>query len=196
MAQIQSETRQGAAGQAGKGVTGHSPIDPKSDPADQKNPKNGASSASNADPTELLKSDHRHVERLFSSFEKATSADQKSQLAAQICTELLVQTLIEEEIFYPAIKAFNGEGRRMVAEALKEHRDIDQLLTQISRLNPSDKNYDDKVETLFENVDHHLEQEEGEFFPFAEENCSREQLEDLGRQIEERKKILDRQMAA
>jgi hypothetical protein len=81
MAQIQSETRHGAAGQAGKGAIGHSPIDPKSDPADQKNPKNGPSTASNADPTELLKSDHRHVEQLFSSFEKATSADQKSQFS-------------------------------------------------------------------------------------------------------------------
>ena len=80
MAQIQSEARQVAAGQAGKGATGHSPTDPKNDPADPKNPKDGASVASNADPTELLKSDHRHVEQLFSSFEKATNADQKSQL--------------------------------------------------------------------------------------------------------------------
>src|SRR5262252_8084016 len=104
MAQIQSETGQAAAGQAGKGATGHSPTDPKNDPADPKNPKDGASTASDADPTELLKSDHRHVEQLFSSFEKATNADQKSQLAAKICTELMVHTLIEEEIFYPACK--------------------------------------------------------------------------------------------
>ena len=95
MAQIHSETRQGAAGQAGKGATGQSPTDPKSDPADAKHPKNGASTASDADPTELLKTDHRHVEQLFGSFEKATNADQKLQLAAQICTELMVHTLIE-----------------------------------------------------------------------------------------------------
>ena len=86
MAQIQSETRQGAAGQAGKGATGQSATDPKSDPADLKNPKNGPSTASDADPTELLKSDHRQVEQLFSSYEKATSDEQKSQLAQQIAS--------------------------------------------------------------------------------------------------------------
>src|SRR5580693_8536475 len=98
MAQIQSGARQGAAaGQAGKGATGPSPTDPQSDPADAKNPKNGASTASDTDPTELLKSDHRHVEQLFEMFEKATNADQKSQVATEICTELMVHTLIEEE---------------------------------------------------------------------------------------------------
>ncbi len=94
------------------------------------------------------------------------------------------------------MKAFNGEGRVLVSEALKEHKDIDQLLTQISRLKPSDKNYDDKIETLIENVEHHVEEEEGQIFRFAEKNCSEEQLEDLGRQIEDRKRILDQQMAA
>ena len=146
----------------------------------------------------ILRKDHSTVRSLVDKLERTakSSHEKKNDLFEQIRRELQLHMRAEEEIFYPALKAFDGEGRRMVAEALKEHRDIDQLLTQISRLNPSDKNYDDKVETLFENVDHHLEEEEGEFFPFAEENCSIEQLEDLGRQIEERKKILDRQMAA
>jgi hypothetical protein len=85
MAQIQSETRQGVAGQAGKDATSQSPTDPKSEPADLKNPKNGASTASDTDPTELLKSDHRHVEQLFGSFEKATNAD---QISAARCGDL------------------------------------------------------------------------------------------------------------
>jgi hemerythrin superfamily protein len=146
----------------------------------------------------ILRKDHSTVRSLFDKLERTakSSHEKKNDLFEQIRRELQLHMRAEEEIFYPALKAFNGEGRRMVAEALKEHRDIDQLLTQISRLNPSDKNYDDKVEALLENVDHHLEEEEGEFFRFAEENCSTEQLEDLGRQIEERKKILDRQMAA
>ena len=111
MAQTQSETRQVAADQAGKGAA-RSPTDPKSDPTDPKNPKNGGSTASDADPTELLKTDHRHVEQLFGSFEKATDADQRSQLAAQICTELMVHTLIEEEIIYPACKGCRATAPR------------------------------------------------------------------------------------
>ena len=76
------------------------------------------------------------------------------------------------------------------------HKEIDELLTQISRLQPSDKNFDEKVETLFENVEHHIQEEEREIFQFAEEKCSEEQLENLGREVAERKKTLDRQLAA
>ena len=87
-------------------------------------------------------------------------------------------------------------SRRLISEALKEHKDVDELLTQLSRLKPADKNFDEKMETLIENVDHHVEEEEGEIFRFAEENCSEDQLEELGQLIEERKRTLDQQMAA
>ena len=83
-----------------------------------------------------------------------------------------------------------------MSEALKDHKTIDELLIQVSRVKPADKRFDEKMETLIENVEHHVEEEEGEIFRFAEEKCSEEQLEDLGLQIEERKKVLDRQMAA
>ena len=73
---------------------------------------------------------------------------------------------------------------------------MDELLTQISRLKPADKNFEEKIETLFENVDHHVEEEEGEIFQFVEENCSEEELNELGTQIEERKKVFDWQLAA
>ena len=124
MAQIQSETRQGTAGQEGKGATGHSPTDPKSDPADPKNPKNGASKASDADPTELLKSDHRRVEQLFGSFEKATNVDQKSRLAAEICTELMVHTLIEEKSFIRPARVIwsNGCSRKRRSSMMGRRR--------------------------------------------------------------------------
>jgi hemerythrin-like domain-containing protein len=146
----------------------------------------------------VLKKDHSTVRSLFEKFERTgkSSHEKRNDLFEQIRRELQLHMRAEEEIFYPALKAFNGEGRRMVSEGLKEHKDVDQLLIQISRLNPGDKNYDDKIEALFENVDHHVDDEEREFFRFAEENCSTEQLEDLGRQIEERKKILDQQLAA
>ena len=158
MAQIQSETRQVAAGQAGKGATGHSPTDPKSDPADPKNPKNGASTASDADSTELLKSNHRHVEQLFGSFEKATNAGQKSQLAEQICTALTVHTLIEEEIFYPACKGHVEQ--RLLEEAQVEHDGAKTLITEINAGSPSDQYFDAKVKVLSEEIKHHVREEE------------------------------------
>jgi hemerythrin superfamily protein len=158
MAQIQSETRQSAAGQAGKGTTGQSPTDPKSDPADAKNPKNGASTASDADPTELLKSDHRHVEQLFGFFEKAMNADQKSQLAAEVCTELMVHTLIEEEIFYPACKG--QMEQRLLEEAQVEHDGAKTLIIEINAGSPADQYFDAKVKVLSEEIKHHVQKEE------------------------------------
>jgi hemerythrin superfamily protein len=148
---------------------------------------------------ELLRKDHAAVAGLFSKFDRTGRAayEKKAELLAQIRRELQVHSKAEEEIFYPALKAFNtNAGRNLIAEALKEHKEIDQLLIQVSRLRATDKNFEEKMETLIENVQHHVEEEEGEIFQFAAENCSEDQLEQLGRQVEERKKALDQQLAA
>jgi hemerythrin superfamily protein len=152
MAQTQSETRQVAADQAGKGASGSGSAEPKS------NPKNGASTASDTDPTELLKSDHRKVEQLFGSFEKATNADQKSQLAAQICTELMVHTLLEEEIFYSACKGHVEQ--RLLDEAQVEHDGAKTLIIEIKAGSPADQFFDAKVKVLSEEIKHHVREEE------------------------------------
>jgi hemerythrin superfamily protein len=146
----------------------------------------------------LLKKDHDSVRTLFSRFERTSKTDleRRNDLLAQIRREIQIHSRAEEEIFYPALKALNGEGRQLVSQALDDHKDISDLLTQISRLKLTAKNFDDRFEALFEIVDQHVEEEEGEIFRFAEENCSEQQLEDLGRQIQERKRILDRQLAA
>ena len=146
----------------------------------------------------LLKKDHESVRTLFSRFERTSKTDleRRNDLLAQIRREIQIHLRAEEEIFYPALKALNGEGRQLVSQALNDHKDINDLLTQISRLKLTAKNFDDRFEALFEIVDQHVEEEEGEIFRFAEENCSEQELEDLGRQIQERKRILDRQLAA
>src|SRR5262249_28296641 len=147
----------------------------------------------------LLRKDHSVVRSLFSRFEKMgkSAYDEKEELFIQIRRELQIHSRVEQEIFYPALKALNStEGRRLVADALREHKEVDQLLHQISRLRSTDKNFEEKIEILFEQVDNHLEEEEGEIFRFAEENCSEEELNEMGRQIEDRKRVLDRQLAA
>jgi hemerythrin superfamily protein len=146
----------------------------------------------------LLKKDHASVRTLFGRFERTgkTDLEKRNDLLAQIRREIQIHLRAEEEIFYPALKALNGEGRQLVSQALNDHKDINDLLTQISRLKLTAKNFDDRFEALIESVDHHVEEEEGEIFRFAEENCSEQELEDLGRQIQERKRFLDRQLAA
>src|SRR5215469_6754335 len=155
MAQTQPETQQLAAGQTGKGATGRNPNEPKGDPAE---PKNGAGTASDTDPTEMLKSDHRHVEQLFSSFEEASETEQKSQLAAQICTELMVHTLLEEEIFYPACRGHMDQ--RMLDEAQVEHDGAKTLIIEIRAGSPNDQYFNAKVKVLSEEIKHHVREEE------------------------------------
>lgn len=147
----------------------------------------------------ILKKDHSTLRSLFNRYSRAgkSAHEKKLEIFEQIRRELQIHTRAEEEIFYPAIKAMNGiESRKLVTEALKQHKDVDELLTQISRLKPTDKSFDEQIETLVEYVDHHVEEEEGEIFQFVAENYSEEELSDIGKQIEERKKALGRQLAA
>src|SRR5262249_10196255 len=105
-------------------------------------------------------------------------------------------TKAEEEIFYPAIKAFDGEGRKLVTKALQEHKEVDDLLLQISRMNSGDPKFDDKVLALIEDTDYHIVEEEGKIFQFAKENCPPEQLDEMAVEVEKRKRVLERQLAA
>ena len=150
------------------------------------------------DALTLLRRDHSAVRALFNKFDRLskTDHDEISELFAEIRRELQLHSKAEEQIFYPALKALNGAGACLASQALEKHNEIDSLLIRLSRLKPGGKSFDEHFETLIDTVDCHIEEEEGEIFQFAEENCSEQQLEDLGRQIEDRRTLLDRQMAA
>ncbi|MGH7028892.1 MAG: hemerythrin domain-containing protein, partial [Stellaceae bacterium] len=120
--------------------------------------RTGADENSGTDPIALLTADHRHVEQLFSAFEKATGNDQKAELAKQICTELVVHTLIEEEIFYPACQGH--VERRMLDEAQVEHDGAKALINEIQISSPDDQYYEAKVKVLSEDIKHHIREEE------------------------------------
>src|SRR5437762_1327777 len=84
----------------------------------------------------LLKKDHSAVQSLFTKFDRTSKSayDKRADLFEQMRRELQVHSRVEQEMFYPAVKALNGEGRRLISEALKEHKEIEELLAQISRL--------------------------------------------------------------
>ena len=117
------------------------------------------------DAINLLKADHRKVEQLFKDFEKAKEDDgRKQQIAMQICNELKVHTRIEEEIFYPESREFLKD-EDIVNEAIVEHQAAKDLIAQIEGMEPSDEMYDAKVTVLQEMIEHHVEEEEKEYFP-------------------------------
>lgn len=114
-----------------------------------------------ADAIDLLKKDHRKVEELFSQFEEATAATRKEKLAKEICNELKIHTIIEEEIFYPACK---GKVEKAdLDEAYVEHDAAKMLINDIEKSAPKSDYYDAKVMVLSEEIKHHVKEEERYF---------------------------------
>jgi hemerythrin-like domain-containing protein len=141
---------------------------------------------------DLLKADHAHVKDLFRQYEAAghQAYRKKQGLAEEVFAALDVHTTLEEELFYPAMKRkTDRDGKDLVAEAVEEHHVVKTLMDELQSLDPKDERYDAKFKVLMENVEHHIEEEEGEMFPEAEEVLG-ERLERLGTQIQERKQQL------
>lgn len=110
------------------------------------------------DAIALLKADHRKVEQLFASFAEAKGASRKEALAKEICTELKVHTMLEEEIFYPA---FEGKiDQDDLDEAVVEHDGAKVLVNDIEAATPAEDYYDAKVKVLCEEIEHHVKEEE------------------------------------
>ena len=109
------------------------------------------------DAIALLKADHRKVEELFDKFENA-GAGSKQKLAEEICNELKIHTIIEEEVFYPALKGKIEEDTW--AEAYVEHDGAKVLVNDIMAASPDDEFYDAKVHVLSEDIKHHVHEEE------------------------------------
>ena len=110
------------------------------------------------DAIAMLKADHRKVEQLFASFSEASGASRKEKLAREICMELKIHTMLEEEIFYPA---FEGKIEQdMLDEAIVEHDAEKVLINDIESGTPDEQFYDAKVKVLCEEIEHHVKEEE------------------------------------
>jgi hemerythrin superfamily protein len=141
------------------------------------------------DAIALLKADHRKVEDLFEKFEKAKSADKKHALAKQICTELLVHTMIEEEIFYPTCKGEIEDD--LLNESYVEHDGAKVLIAELLDGRSSDAFYDAKMKVLSEDIKHHVKEEErrAEGF-FAQARAAGLDMDALGERMATRKNAL------
>jgi hemerythrin superfamily protein len=140
------------------------------------------------DAIALLKADHRKVEDLFDSFEKARTGSQKEKVARQICLELCVHATIEEEIFYPAVKEYIDE--EIHDEAYVEHDGAKMLIAEILAGSPDDDFYDAKVKVLSEEIKHHVKEEEQRDGMFAQAKAADVDMMELGEQLAARKEEL------
>lgn len=138
------------------------------------------------DAVALLKKDHDEVQQLFKQFSNASGEGRKEKLARQICRELTVHSMIEEEIFYPACEGKVEED--LLKEGYVEHDAAKLMIAEIEAGEPSDDFYDAKVKVLCEEIDHHIQEEEKRMEGlFAQARKAGLDMDKLGEQLAQRK---------
>ncbi|THA76083.1 hemerythrin domain-containing protein [Streptomyces sp. A0642] len=137
----------------------------------------------------LLKEDHKTVEKLFKQFEKAgeNAHAEKRKIADRVIDELTTHTWIEEKLFYPAVREAAPDTKDDVLESVEEHHVMLWMLSELKDLDPADERFDAKMTVLMENVRHHVEEEEKEWFPEVRKAMGRNRLTELGEQMEQAK---------
>ena len=136
------------------------------------------------DAIEMLKADHQKVMDLFSEYAATSDQKAKRQIAAQVFVELETHAQLEEMVFYPAFEeAADAEGKQLVGEARREHEQVKTLLAELRSLDDDDQ-FDDQFRALMDNVEHHVQEEEAEMFPMAEELLE-ERTEELAEEMQD-----------
>ena len=136
----------------------------------------------------LLRNDHRAVKKLLNELESTTDRGVKTrtELFATIKGELTVHEIIEEEIFYPELKA-HPKAKDIVLEGFEEHHVVDLLMGELEQLPVDAEDWGAKALVMKENIEHHIDEEEGEMFPIAKRVFERDELEELGERMTTRR---------
>jgi hemerythrin superfamily protein len=146
-------------------------------------------SARSQDALQLLMAEHREVKAMFQQYQKLADAggkgDERMLLASQICVALTLHTQVEEEILYPAARTVLTKDEDIVDEAYVEHAGAKTLIAQIKTMTSDQPMFDAKVTVLGEYIDHHVREEENEFFPKLRKTSL--DLAAMGEQIAARK---------
>jgi hemerythrin-like domain-containing protein len=140
------------------------------------------------DAITMLKTDHDKVKKLLEELDSTTErgVKRRTELFATIKAELTVHEIIEEEIFYPALKA-HPKAKDIVLEGYEEHHVVDLLMGELEALDVSDEAWGAKATVMKENIEHHIEEEEGEMFRQARAVFDKDELTALGEQMAARK---------
>jgi hypothetical protein len=141
------------------------------------------------DALTLLKTDHDKVKMLLEELESTTErgVKRRQQLYTTIRRDLTVHEIIEEEIFYPALKE-HPKARDVVLEGFEEHHVVDLLMGELDATPYDDEAWGPKAKVMKENIEHHIQEEEGDMFVKARRIFDRSELKDLGARMEARQK--------
>jgi hemerythrin-like domain-containing protein len=149
------------------------------------------------DAMSLLKEDHRKVKKMLAELESTTERGVKTreELFTKIKQELVVHEAIEEEIFYPALKE-HPKTKEIALEGYEEHHVVDTVMAEIEGVAYDDERWGAKFTVMKENLEHHIEEEEGEMFKQAKQVFDEDELVQLGESMMARKEELLRQQAS
>ena len=138
----------------------------------------------------LLKEDHKQVRKVFRDFQSAgeDATERKGRLVEQMIELLTQHTYIENEVMYPRVRELLPDLEDDVLESYEEHHVADVLVMELSMMKPDDERFTAKTTVLIENVRHHIEEEEQEWFPKVREGLGRKTLQELGAEMLEAKK--------
>jgi len=132
----------------------------------------------------MLKADHKEVRGLFREFQKAsTTPARKGRLVEKIIELLTVHTYIENEVMYPRVRALLPDLEDDVLESYEEHHVADVLCMELAAMDATDERFDAKTTVLIENVQHHMEEEEQDWFPKVRDGLGRKALQEMGEQL-------------
>jgi hemerythrin superfamily protein len=136
----------------------------------------------------MLREDHKEVRALFREFQKSsTTQARKGAIVEKVIELLTVHTYIENEVMYPRVRDLLPELEDDILESYEEHHVADVLVLELTTMTPEDERFEAKTTVLIENVTHHIEEEEQDWFPKVREGLSRTQLRELGEELAEAK---------
>jgi hemerythrin superfamily protein len=148
-------------------------------------PRTARSSSQSTDAIVVLKTDHREIKKLFADFQKAGDGAEKTKqrLVDKMIELLTVHTYIENEVMYPRVRELLPELEDDVLESYEEHHVADVLVMELATMKASDERFTAKTTVLIENVTHHIDEEEQEWFPQVREGLGRKALQEIGQEM-------------
>jgi hemerythrin superfamily protein len=153
--------------------------------------------ASSTDALVLLREDHQTIRKLFKEFQAAgdRAVVRRGELVSKILEELTVHTYVENEVVYPRVRALLPELEADILESYEEHHVADVLAAELVAMQPDDERFVAKTTVLIENVSHHIDEEEKEWFPAVRAGLSRTQLRGIGADLLQAKQSAPRHPA-
>ncbi len=150
-----------------------------------------------SDAIVVLKADHKEIRNLFRKFQAAgdKAVKTKARIVGQIIELLTVHTYIENEVMYPEVCALLPDLKDDVLESYEEHHVADVLCMELAGMPAGAERFDAKATVLIENVTHHIEEEEQDWFPKVRAGLGRKQLQELGARLEQARKDAPRSPA-